>query len=103
MDDCLFCKINQGDIPSKKVYDGEDVFAIEDINPQAPVHLLIIPKKHLSTLLDIEDSDFEMIGSLFGVANQLAAERGKFLNAPKLIWAAKITRPTGFLKTGNRC
>ncbi len=75
MDDCLFCKINRGDIPSNKVYDGDDVFAIEDINPQAPVHLLIIPKKHLSTLLDIEDNDFEMIGSIFGVINELATER----------------------------
>ena len=75
MDDCLFCKINRGDIPANKVYDGEDVFAIEDINPQAPVHLLIIPKKHLSTLLDIEENDFAMIGSIFGVAGELAAER----------------------------
>lgn len=74
MDDCLFCKINEGSIPSKKVYDGDDVFAIEDINPQAPVHLLIIPKKHLSTLQDIEAENFEMIGSIFGVANQLAAD-----------------------------
>jgi len=57
------------------VYDGEDVFAIEDINPQAPVHLLIIPKKHLSTLLEIEESDHEMIGSIFAVANTLARER----------------------------
>lgn len=75
MDDCIFCKINQGGIPSKKVYDGEDVFAIEDTNPQAPVHLLIIPKKHFSTLLEIGESDFKLIGSIFGVANQLAAER----------------------------
>ncbi len=74
MEDCLFCKINRGDIPAEKVYDGEDVFAIQDINPQAPVHLLIIPKKHLSTLQDIEENDFKLIGSIFGVANQLAAE-----------------------------
>lgn len=75
MEDCLFCKINRGDIPSNKVYDGDDVFAIEDVNPQAPVHLLIIPKKHLSTLQDIEEKDFEMIGSIFDVANQLAADK----------------------------
>lgn len=75
MENCLFCKINQGEIPAEKVYDGEDVFAIKDINPQAPVHLLIIPKKHLSTLLEIEENDHEMIGSIFAVANDLAKER----------------------------
>jgi histidine triad (HIT) family protein len=74
MEDCLFCKINRGDIPAEKVYDGDDVFAIKDINPQAPVHLLIIPKKHLATLQDIEENDFNLIGSIFGVANQLADE-----------------------------
>jgi histidine triad (HIT) family protein len=75
MENCLFCKIDQGDIPAKKVYDGEDVFAIEDINPQAPIHLLIIPKKHFSTLLEIENGDHALIGSIFGVANQLVRER----------------------------
>ncbi|MDA0692723.1 MAG: histidine triad nucleotide-binding protein [Nitrospinae bacterium] len=75
MENCLFCKIDQGAIPAKKVYDGDDVFAIEDINPQAPVHLLIIPKKHFSTLLEIEAGDHALIGSIFGVANHLARER----------------------------
>ncbi len=75
MENCLFCKINQGEIPAEKVYDGENVFAIKDINPQAPVHLLIIPKKHLSTLLEIEAADCETIGSIFSVANDLAKER----------------------------
>ncbi|MFQ5451928.1 MAG: histidine triad nucleotide-binding protein [Nitrospinaceae bacterium] len=75
MQDCLFCKIDKGDIPAEKVYDGKDIFAIQDINPQAPVHLLIMPKKHLPTLLDMQASDHELIGSIFAVANQLARER----------------------------
>lgn len=74
MDDCLFCKINRGEIPSEKVYDGEGVFAIKDVNPQAPVHLLILPKKHFSTILEIEEEDQKMIGSIFTVANKLAKE-----------------------------
>ncbi|NIQ01432.1 MAG: HIT domain-containing protein [Nitrospinaceae bacterium] len=75
MEDCLFCKINQGEIPSEKVYDGEQVFAIQDINPQAPVHLLIIPKKHYSTILEIEEKDHDLIGTIFTVAIELAQER----------------------------
>lgn len=75
MENCLFCKINQGEIAAEKVYDGEKVFAIQDINPQAPTHILIIPKKHLSTLLEIEAEDHETIGSIFSVANDLAKER----------------------------
>jgi len=76
MENCLFCKIDRGEIPAEKVFDGDKVFAIKDINPQAPVHLLIIPKEHKATLLDIEESDQELIGSIFSVANQLAKEKG---------------------------
>lgn len=76
MEDCLFCKIERGEIPSEKVYDGEGVFAIKDVNPQAPVHILILPKKHFSTILDIETGDQELVGSIFTVANQLARENG---------------------------
>ena len=75
MENCLFCKIDRGEIPAEKVFDGDKIFAIKDINPQAPVHLLIIPKEHKATLLDIEESDQELIGSIFSVANQLAKER----------------------------
>jgi len=75
MENCLFCQINEGKIPSEKIYEDETLFAIKDINPQAPVHLLIIPKKHLSTLLEIQEEDHQWIGSIFAVANQLAKER----------------------------
>ncbi len=76
MSDCLFCKIEQGDIPAEKVYDGDSVFAISDINPQAPVHLLIIPKKHYSTILELDEKDHELVGSVFSAANCLAKDYG---------------------------
>jgi histidine triad (HIT) family protein len=74
MSDCLFCKISEGSIPSDKVFESDTFFAINDINPQAPTHILIIPRLHQATLLDVEDP--AMMGSVIGVANQLAKERG---------------------------
>ena len=76
MSDCLFCKIDRGDVPAEKVYEDDRVFAIKDINPQAPVHLLIIPKKHFSTVLEIQKEDHELIGSIYSIANQLAKNNG---------------------------
>lgn len=73
---CLFCRIIDKKIPSKKVYEDEHIFAFEDINPQAPVHILIIPKKHISTNLDITHEDNELIGHLFQAANKIAENRG---------------------------
>ena len=76
MSECLFCMIDKGDLPTEKVYDGEGVFAIKDINPQAPIHLLIIPKKHFSTILEIQKEDHELIGSIYSIANRLARDNG---------------------------
>ena len=76
MDSCLFCKIEKGEIPATKVYEGDRVFAIEDINPQAPVHILIIPKKHLSTLADVTKDDEPLMGEIIIMGNQLAGEKG---------------------------
>lgn len=76
MEDCLFCKIDRGEVHSEKVYDGDGVFAIKDVNPQAPVHILVLPKKHFSTIMEIEEDDQKMIGSIFTVANNLAKENG---------------------------
>ncbi len=76
MGDCIFCKIIKGEIPSKKVYEDKDIFAFEDINPQAPVHILIVPKKHIEKSLDVTGQDKELIGSIFLVANKLAKEKG---------------------------
>lgn len=75
MSDCLFCRIIKGEIPSKKVFEDDRIFGIEDINPQAPVHLLLMPKRHLSTLLDVQTDDHELMGSVFSAANRLAKEK----------------------------
>ena len=73
---CLFCKIINKEIPSKIVYEDEHVLAFEDLTPQAPVHILVVPKKHISTSLDIEEEDNELIGRMFRAANAIAKEKG---------------------------
>ncbi len=75
MTDCLFCRIAAGRIPAKIVYEDEQVVAFEDINPQAPVHILVIPKKHIATSLDLQPEDLPLIGSMFDAATRIARER----------------------------
>jgi histidine triad (HIT) family protein len=75
-DDCLFCKIIAGEIPSNKVYSDDDVYAFEDISPAAPVHILIVPKKHLTDISSATDSDQALLGKLLLKANQIAADQG---------------------------
>ncbi len=76
MSDCLFCKIIAGDIPSDKVFEDEHVYAFRDINPVAPLHALIIPKKHISMINDVEDADAETMGRLFVAAKKITKELG---------------------------
>lgn len=76
MTDCLFCKIAQKDLDADIVYEDDVVVAFKDINPQAPVHSLIIPRKHLSTLNDVEESDRELMGHIIKTASRLAREQG---------------------------
>ncbi len=76
MNVCLFCRISAKEIPAKIIYEDSDAVAFNDINPQAPVHVLIIPKKHISTSLDITDEDNVLIGRLFQVAAKIASEKG---------------------------
>ncbi len=78
---CLFCRIAGKKIPSKIVYEDEKALAFKDANPQAPVHILIIPRKHISTVLEAKPEDNELVGHLFQIANKIAedkavAERG---------------------------
>ena len=73
--DCLFCKIIAGQIPSKKIYEDEKVFAFEDINPQAPTHVLIVPKKHIKGLKEAQAEDAEILGYCQLVAAKLGRER----------------------------
>lgn len=74
--DCLFCKIIKGEIPSEKVYEDEYVYAFNDISPTAPVHVLIVPKKHISTINDITEDDSELIGKIYLAAKKIAKEKG---------------------------
>lgn len=74
--DCIFCKIIAGEIPSKKVYEDERVLAFHDINPIAPVHVLVIPKQHISSLLAIQPDDKEMVGELHLALQNVAKEMG---------------------------
>lgn len=76
MSDCLFCKIVDGDIPAELVYESETALAFRDINPKAPTHVLIIPRRHISTINDLEAGDEALVGSLFSAARQIAADEG---------------------------
>ena len=76
VDDCLFCKIATGDIPADIVYENDDVLAFRDINPQAPTHVLIIPRRHIATINDLEEGDAQIIGRLFLAAREIAAAEG---------------------------
>jgi histidine triad (HIT) family protein len=76
MSDCLFCKIVSGDIPSEKLYEDDDLIAFRDIHAQAPLHLLVIPRKHIASLDDAGADDGELLGKILLVARQLAAENG---------------------------
>lgn len=74
--DCIFCKIVNGELPSKKVYEDEHALAFHDINPIAPVHVLVIPKKHILSVLDIKEEEKNLIGHLHLVLQKVAKELG---------------------------
>ena len=76
MEDCLFCKIIKGEIPSTKVYEDDKVVAFNDINPVAPMHVLVIPKKHYESILEIDDNDMDIIGHIHKVIKQIVTEKG---------------------------
>lgn len=76
MSDCLFCKIRDGKIPAKIVYSDDDALAFEDIQPQAPTHVLVIPRRHIPTLNDVTEADRQLVGHLYVVAAKIAKERG---------------------------
>ena len=74
--DCIFCAIVAGEIPSDIVYEDKDVVAFKDINPKAPVHVLVVPRRHIPSVNDITDADAELIGHIFVVARKIAEETG---------------------------
>jgi histidine triad (HIT) family protein len=74
--DCIFCKIVDGKIPAQKVYEDEDILAFNDINPARPVHVLVIPKKHITSLASATAEDMPVLGKILGKANEIAAAQG---------------------------
>lgn len=76
MDNCLFCKIVEGSVPSNKVYEDDRFLVFHDIQPAAPTHVLIIPKKHIATMNDVTESDYGLIGDLHQVAQEAAKKLG---------------------------
>jgi histidine triad (HIT) family protein len=75
-DNCIFCKIVRGEIPSKKVYEDDDIFAFHDIHPLAPVHFMMIPKRHVASLIECDSSHQAVLGKILAMAPRLAREQG---------------------------
>lgn len=76
MEDCIFCKISKGEIPSEKVYEDEEVLAFKDIHPAAPIHILVIPKKHIAKVTEIMPEDEALVGKMHTIINKIAKEQG---------------------------
>jgi histidine triad (HIT) family protein len=74
--DCLFCKILNGDIPADIIYESDSAIAFRDVNPQAPTHVLVIPRKHVATINDLNEEDQEIVGSLYLAAKDIARAEG---------------------------
>ncbi|MDW7674805.1 MAG: histidine triad nucleotide-binding protein [Bacillota bacterium] len=85
MQDCIFCKIVKGEIPASKVYEDQLILAFNDINPVAPKHILIIPKKHLSSLNAVTKADKELLGHIMTTAAKLADEFGIAANGYRIV------------------
>lgn len=76
MDDCIFCKIVGRGIPAEKVYEDEVIFAFKDIHPKARVHVLIVPKEHVASVMELSEAQGELVGKMVLAAKQIAAEQG---------------------------
>jgi histidine triad (HIT) family protein len=86
MNNCLFCKIVNKEIPAKIVYENNDLVAFADINPQAPVHILIVPKKHIDTVDHLKPEDEKLIGNIIYTAQKIAREKGIAENGYRLVF-----------------
>lgn len=75
-EDCVFCKIIKGEIPSSKVYEDEEILAFKDIAPAAPIHILVIPKKHIPSLAEMKDGEEEIISKIYKIINEIAEKQG---------------------------
>ncbi|GMA49489.1 putative HIT-like protein [Alicyclobacillus contaminans] len=97
MSDCIFCKIVAGELPSENVYETDDVLAFRDIRPQAPVHVLVIPKKHIQSAHHVAPEDAELVGRLHMAAQHVAEELGIAKDGYRLVtnigWHGQQTVP----------
>jgi histidine triad (HIT) family protein len=75
-EECLFCKMASGEMDVSKLYDDPEVFAIRDINPRAPVHFMVIPKRHIPSVAEVQENDGPLLGRMFRVANEVASQEG---------------------------
>lgn len=89
MSDCIFCKIIAGEIPCRKIYENDEMLAFHDITPQAPVHFLLIPKKHIRNVMELEPEDTALTGRLLARAQELAKELGCEKNGARFVINAK--------------
>ncbi|MGH8281998.1 MAG: histidine triad nucleotide-binding protein [Gammaproteobacteria bacterium] len=85
MEECLFCKMVRGEIKPDVVMETDDLIAFRDINPQAPVHILVVPRKHISTLNDLASADTELIGKLVLTAREIAQQQGIAVSGYRLV------------------
>ena len=85
MEDCIFCKIIKGEIPSTKVYEDENVLAFKDINPAAPIHILVVPKQHIENVLEINEENKEIASNIFLAINKIAKQLGIDQNGFRVI------------------
>ncbi len=84
-ENCLFCKIIKGEIPSSKVYEDEEILAFNDIQPVAPIHVLVIPKKHISSLAEMKEGEEKIISKIYKVINEIAEKQGFKENGYRVI------------------
>ena len=92
MTDCIFCKIARGEIPAKKVYEDDEILGFHDINPQAPVHFMLIPKKHIASLADVGADDAPVLGRMLAMSDRLAREQGSTEGFRAVINTGRIGR-----------
>ena len=85
MDNCIFCKIIKGEVPCKKIFEDEEALAFHDINPAAPIHFLVIPKRHITNIMETSLEDSALLGKLLFLAQRLAAEQGCEENGFRLV------------------
>ncbi|MEW8956088.1 histidine triad nucleotide-binding protein [Clostridium sp.] len=85
MDNCLFCKIIKGEIPCSKVYEDDNVLAFKDISPEAPVHILVIPKEHIKSANEINEKNSQIVAHIFTVINKIAEEQGIKENGYRIV------------------